>query len=333
MANGNTTPAPISFVTKRSLPNVTYQAGVRNTIQIDRDGVLYALNIRVQATITNGGTGPTGPLYQTLARIIRRVEVVVDGQDTVVSISGAMLAARNTLDFGARPYGMDVAVSTANGGTTDMDIVLRVPFYQPRAVRPDDTSLDLRNVTQAILAVTWGDISDLFTTPGGTVAISTPVCTVEAEYLINAPQEQLYMVRALDEVIQPVSATNPQLASLMDRGPNIFYRSFIVAALDANVASNSILDAGTQKLIAGPTTYCNRIGENVRADQATALYMPVAERLTGTYPFYLPYHEQNTTLINTGALTADLYFNFGATIGSGTTQLIISRESMRPLRA
>jgi hypothetical protein len=336
MANGTTMPAtttaaPIRYVSRRSLPNVVYQAGVRNTIQIDRDGVLSALNIRAQFSILGGATTAT-PLFNALARIFRRIEVVVDGQDTTISVSGAMLAARQQIESGARAFGMDATVVTTNGVTTAYDIILRIPFYQPRAVRPDDTSLDLRRVTQAILAVTWGDINDIFGTVGGASISVPPVCTVEAEYLINDDPAKVYMTRVLDEMQVPITATNPRLNSLMDRGQDLFYRTFLTATTRDNVAVNDILDAGTQQLLAGSVTYINRNGVNVRADQATYFGIPVAERATGLYPFWLPYLEQNTTLINTGMLTADLYFYNAVVRTSGVEFMIISREAMRPLR-
>lgn len=319
---------------RHRLQNIPYQAGVRNTIPIDRDGVLAMLAVRLAFTVTNGATGPVGPLWMTLARLIRRLEVVVNGQDTVVAINGAHLASRALFDFGARQFGMDDTVVLTNSAATNYQIVLPIPFYLPRARRPDDTALDLRKVAQATIGITWGDQTDLFTTPNN-AAISNVTCAVEGHYLLDAPADQVYMVRTLDMVEQNNAASNQNFQILVDRGQDIFWRSFHIATLRNDIAVNTMLDGGDIRLLAGSFFYVNREAVHVRAEARRAFGLPAAEAAdaTGIYPVYMPFLGQGTTLINAGALTADLFFNFNITYTSGTEKVSISREAMRPLRA
>jgi len=317
---------------RRRLPSVPYQAGTRNTVAIDRDGVLSMLALRLQYTVSNGATPPTGPLWQTLARLIRRLEVVVNGQDTVVSMNGAHLASRAALEFGTRAWGMDAAIVLTSNAVTTYEVVIPLPFFLPRAVRPDDSSLDLRRADQAVLAVTWGDQSDLFATPG-TAAISAVTCSTEGHYYVNAAPTDVFLVRALDLQETANTGSNANLAILQDRGSDMFWRSYHIATLRNQVAVQNIL-SGDVRLYAGAFTYMNRDGVSVLAETMREAALPVSEYPAAdrVYRLGLAYLGQNTTLINAGALSGDLYLSLGTTYTSGTESISISREAMRALR-
>lgn len=317
---------------KRRLPSVPYQAGVRNTIAIDRDGVLTMLRVRLQFRVTNGGTAAVGPLWMTLPRIIRRFEVILNGADTLVSISGAHMASRALVEFGKRPYGMDASIVLTASAATDYDIVLPLPFYLPRAERPDDTSLDLRRVDQAIIAITWGDASDLFATPNG-AAISNVSCSVEGQYLVNSRPDQIFLARALDMQDIANTASNSNFAILQDRGSDLFWRSFHIATLRNSVAVQNII-TGDVRLNAGAFVYVNRDGQSILAETMDAAGLPTSEYSTfdRVYRVGMDYLGSNQTLINAGALSGDLYLTLGTTYTSGSEVISISREAMRTLR-
>lgn len=317
---------------KRRLPSVPYQAGVRNTVAIDRDGVLTMLRLRLQFRVTNGGTAAVGPLWMTLARIVRRFEIILNGADTLVSISGAHLASRALLEYGKRPYGMDAAIVLTASAATDYDIVIPLPFFLPKSERPDDTSLDLRRIDQAILAVTWGDAADLYTTPNGAV-VSNVSASVEGQYLVNARPEQVFLARALDMQDIANVASNSNFAILQDRGSDLFWRSFHVATLRNNIAVQNII-TGDVRMNAGAFVYVNRDGVSVLAETMDYAALPFSEYAASdrVYRIMQDYLGSNQTLINAGALSGDLYLTFGTTYTSGSEILSISREAMRTLR-
>lgn len=317
---------------KRRLPSVPYQAGVRNTIAVDRDGVLSMMRVRLQFRVTNGGTAAVGPLWMTLARLIRRFEVILNGADTLISISGAHMASRALLEFGKRPYGMDASIVLTANAATDYDIVIPLPFYLPKAERPDDTSLDLRRVDQAIVAITWGDASDLYTTPNG-AAVSNVSCSLEGQYLVNARPDQLFLARALDMQDIANTASNSNFAILQDRGSDLFWRSFHIATLRNNIAVQNII-TGDVRLNAGAFVYSNRDGTSVLAETMDLSAVPFSEYAAGdrVYRVMQDYLGSNTTLINAGALSGDLYLTLGTTYTSGSEVISISREAMRTMR-
>jgi hypothetical protein len=345
-------PQAVLFMERRQLPPIpSYTVNSRQTIQVDRDGVLSEIRLRLAYTVTLANTADNvGATAYALASLIRRLEIIVNGQDTVWSVTGRTLAMRQTLEQRARPLGMDATVVLTKNVATNYEIELRIPCYLPLAQRMDDCSLDLRgtNISQCILAITWGDGSDMFQQLNSATTISNVVCTLEGHYLVNLDAKKTFLVRAMDEVIQPVTATNAALQVLMDRGQDIFYRSFFtlatsdlgVAAAGGGssglVATNAILEGANQnvQVLAGAQVYVNREAKQVRGEQmGDPFNLTLVDQQTGVYPIWLPYLGSSQTLINTGILTADLYLKYGVTLTNTNNQLLISREAMRPLRA
>lgn len=316
---------------RRRLPSIPYAASQRNSINIDRDGVLNHLAFALTFRCTNGATGPVGPLWQTLARLIRRLEIVINGQDTVVSISGAHLASRAQVENGVRAFGMASTVVLTNSAVTDYAVTIPLPLTLPRAVRPDDTSLDLRRVDQATIAITWGDATDLFTTPNA-AAISNVNCDVIATYLVNAGPEESFLTRALDVQDIPNVSSNPNLTALMDRGSDLFWRSFHVAQLRGQVGVSNIVNEA--RLTAGSFTYNSTPAGALIAQTIADYAIPSAEFPAADWAFRIdmPTVGSNITLINGGALAGDLFANFSTTYTSGSEIISISREVLRPLR-
>ena len=312
---------------QRALGTITYQEGTRQTLLLDRDGVMLELKLRVRYTITNTATSPVTPLWQALARIIRRLEIVLDGQDTLVSISGAGLASRCHIESGVEAYGMtDTVVLTANA-VTAYDIVLSLPFFLPRSRRPDDTALDLRRVNQAVLAITWGGTTDIFTT-ANSATISAVTCGIDGVYMVNVPSEAAFLGRSLDTIIQDIAATNSNLGVLMDRGHDIYYRGFHIAALDDGAPSNAIIN--NIRLESGSFVFTNREGPIIRSMLRSMYGLPTLP--TGLYPVDTSHFGEGKSLINTGALATDLYFRFDVTKPAGVVTLEIFREALRPIR-
>lgn len=332
MSGAMTGPAPA--VVRRRLASPLYAAGVRQTVQIDRDGVLMGLAIRVAYRVTNAATAPVNPLWSTLARILRRVEVVVNGQDTVMNITGAHLASRQLVESTQRPLGMEASVVTTASAVTDYDITIRVPFVLPfGAQRRDDTALDLRGVQQAILAITWGDASDLFGTPNG-AAISNVTVEITGHYLVNASPQQRFLVRALDIQEADNTTTNANLSILLDRGSDLFWRNLHIATLRNNLAVQNIL-TGDIRWQAGSFIFDNRSAREILADTIYDSRIPFSEFPAADQVYKLSRDSMGSiaTLINGGALSGDLFLILGTTYTSGTERISISREFIRPLRA
>lgn len=321
----------------RKVATVPFQEGVRNSVLIDRDGVLLGFKIKLRSTITGGGTPPTGPRAGGWASLIQRFELQLDGQDTVINIDGLGLASRHAADFGYRPYGYATALPLGAGATTNT-LIMFLPAFLARGRRPDDTGYDLRKLQQASLAITWGNAASLYTAPG-TAAISAVQCDIEALYLTFAPGEASpgYLARVLDMVNQDITATSDNIPILMDRGNDVAYRSFLSASIVSGALSNVPLNSAGRgvRLESGSFVWINRDGESIFSDWFDVMqeFEAAGGAMAGLHFFDLTKFGDLTTIINTGILSADLYMRLNwLHSGAGTETFKLYREAIRPLR-
>lgn len=318
------------FKNTHIIGQIDYRSGQRVSIDVDRGEVLLALRLRLQFTITNGGSNAVGPLYQTLARIIRRLEVIVAGRDTVVSINGETLAAMQYYNDQLVALGMDASVVLTSSAATAYDITLELPFYLTNpAERPEDTALDLRGVRSCNIAITWADsaCADIYTTPNS-AAISGVTCTVEGDYKVGADPKEAFMVRQLDLVSQTVAAANSQLQIDIDKGSGVVVRRLFIESLVDQVGVDTII-AGMYALQANQVTFQKGYSKLLKArNRSTFKVAPVTgvlildETLFGSMRSALP----------TAGLPASMQLVLDASLPSGTTRLVnITREVVRPL--
>lgn len=329
MADATPSVAVIKSRSERRLGSISYQSGTTQSLRLDADGVLAELALRLRFTVTGGGSSAVTAKPYALAGLFKRVELLINSNRSIIATNGMHLAARQTLERGVRPSGMDATVVLTNAAVTSYDIRLRIPLSLPRAVSPWDTSLDMRRLQQAVLLITWGNETDLFVTANG-AAISAVTCDVEGVFKLNADGAGL-MCRELLHITQDVSATNSDLGTLFDRGP-YWLRSINALTISDNVLVNTMLDSGNIAIRSGSFPFIDRPGASVRFDQADVLGMALGERQTGVYRLEFPLFGEGATNINMAALNADLYARLNVT-KVGTTDQVhygIERISAHP---
>lgn len=312
---------------RRKLGSVSYTAGGRETLEIPRPGVLTRLFVRVRFTNTNGGTAPTGLRFQTLARIIRRLEVVVGGRATVFNQEGAMIAARAACEYSTVADGMEDTVDVSVSTGTAYDITLPIDFWLPRGRVPDDTALDLRRVQSAMVAITWGDASDLFNTANG-AAVSAVTCEIEAEYVVDPPADQVYMTRIVDQVTKTLDASNDNFQIELARADRLFLRNLFIATTVDRIGNNTILSAGSAKLETGTLVIQHADAPVIQAENKLR-YSPIQGLITGLYAMNVSPWGEGSFWVNTGNLNADLFLTLDAAKQAGTNHVTVSREYVR----
>src|SRR5260221_5258928 len=165
---------------RRRIGSIPYNGGGRQVLDIDRAGVLVALRLRLKYTNTNGGTPPTGALFQQAARIAKRIELVANGRDTPVNVSGHYYSVRQQYEFdGTVPYGMETAIGAGASAVSNVDLVTELRLDAVDGRRADDFGVDSRGMSQLQLALSWGTNADLWGTNPGNATLTNQVCTVE----------------------------------------------------------------------------------------------------------------------------------------------------------
>ena len=313
--------------TKRKIETIDFSAGQRKTRALDHDGVCTELLLRLRGTMTTSGTAPATPKKGDYLRLIRSLELVAMGRDTIINITGEQLLELNRKDFGINPFGYGAAAvnqSTAN----DFDIVFRLPFYMPNARVPDDCALDLRKISQATLVANFGSESDVYKTVNGAV-LSNVSLDIEQHFHVGVPEDKMYMVRELSRISQPVSASNDNLATKIDGNTGCFIRSVMAIATDDDIAESDILE--TLELKAGSFVYCKRDAEVVRADNQIKSGL---EANAGVYHFDSAKFEEASYFIQTASnvMPAAFVANSKVAVGTGTTLIDFVVERIRPMK-
>jgi hypothetical protein len=315
---------------RRRYNAVPYVAGGRQTIEMDREGVIHKLDLDLSYTLTNGASAPTGALRNWPARLIARVEVIVAGRDTVWSISGADLAEMLLLEGRDILPGINPTITAGNAATTAVRLLLPLEFTLPGGRRYDDCALDTRGIGSISLVITWaGAMTEIFGTTNG-CAVSGVSLQVEAEHMIN-PGNRAYLVRAIDTSESPIVGNSDNFGIEVDKGTGLVYRSLTMITTNDNVAVNTVLDNGKVSLEAGNYVFENRGGYVLRAENMRNLQRPALR--DGCY--YLNFDQSDgslSTCINTAGLDSTLKFILGVTKSAGVCVISTIREAVRPLK-
>jgi hypothetical protein len=312
---------------------ISFTAGTKQSIELPRNGVALEYRLRVRYTITNGSSAAEDPFYQALGRIVRRLDVILGGRDTVVSLFGEQLMSRATVEFGAVPDGMaDTVVLTGSATATAYDVLYTIPRFLPRSRNPLQTADDLRRVRSATLEVTWADntLAWLYGTPNSPAGISLVTADLEVDYLVDAGPEYQPMVRQLTHIDQVYSAASQALSITIDGQTGLALRSIDVISLDDSVGSNALINK--LKVAAGPVVFSEQDGPAIQA--MNKLRYGLESIITGYHfiPFTFLGDDSLAILSSPQALPSDVQAVFDVTTGSGTEELLLSVEAIRPPR-
>jgi hypothetical protein len=224
-------------------------------------GMLYReLLLELQGTIasTNNHAGTNG-IYTTTTLLggdewglIQKLEIVVNGGDTIRSFKGEELAMYNTLLF-KRPRRL-----CPNFGATKtssiFDSVLILPFWDYKSASPIDTLLDSSKLSDFRVQVTWGSDLNMVNFTGSTFT-TAPTLTVSSR--------ESYGLAGRFSVSRNFKITNP--ASIgAQKGYTIqlplgnIYKGFFINTKDVN--GNDLADCIDRvQLISGTNVFldCN----------------------------------------------------------------------------
>ena len=136
---------------------------------------MKTLILRISGTIsvTLGG----GTLSVNQNGILRFIKGLIFGtdlhQNLVDNVDGLTLYRMLAVSAKQNGYEVDIAASTTSSG--NFEALIKIPMFNPNALRAEDTVLDL-NRAQPYIRGVWGDASDFGSISGGT----SPVFAVSA---------------------------------------------------------------------------------------------------------------------------------------------------------
>jgi hypothetical protein len=229
---------------------ITGAGGVTRGIDLPRKDLYRELYLRTSLVNTLTTVGPAVAALNDPYPIIKRIEVIADGKDTLKSISGVGLMQKNYWFY--RRY-MDRTMPALSAAALTMRAGLIVPFAMPKTVREADTFLDSSRLSLLELRVTFGTDADLYTTQPTTTALTSISVAVHAHQAINLGKPLALGVYKEGTIEKQVSATTSALQVALPVGNA--YRGFLIETeVDGNPADSLINNIKVQS---GTTVFYN----------------------------------------------------------------------------
>jgi len=223
-------------VRRRNQKTIAYSTGNKVSEDLSRGMVYRELHLRLSGALT---ATTANNVYANILRgdewaVVKKIEIIANGTQTIKSLSGATLRWLNFFWYGRTPR---VSILLGAGGANPtFASTLILPFWMPRSVRPIDTALDSRQLSDLKIEVTWGSHTDIAAAATGfTTAPTLRVDSIES-FNIEGP----VAMGRLWEIEKTVTATNSQFQVQLPVGG--MYRGFYMNTTDAAVEQGDILN-------------------------------------------------------------------------------------------
>jgi len=263
-----------------------------STFPIPRNYPLVALEFELVGDLTRTATNADGggPKDSAPAQLVRSLELIANGQDTIKRMPYETLHRKNELQFGVRPriYAEDWS-GFADAADKVLKVASRLSFAMPRSIRQSETLRDTAALSSLDLAVTWGAGIDTMndTWPGtGTV----PVVTVNDAKLHITAIEYIGVVGwnlamwKENWKRQEVVGVDNAFQIKLPYGSNLAYRSILVKThsdgdqVDTIMPYNGLAILNKMTLQSGTEVYAFEIAQLLQVQNRLAYAMQVPER-------------------------------------------------------
>jgi len=213
-----------------NVEEISFAASVLKTRELPLT-VYRGLQLRLTFTHTNAASPDLD--VKNVCDMIKRLSIVINGQDTLISMAGYDLYALNFYDSGVSPMqSIDTTASTA-GLTSYVDLYL--PFALTRAVNPEDTLLDVRGASSVVLEIQWGStMGTNVTITAGTLGITT------LEY-DNVDPAAKFARHEFSKNIHTLTATGTRIEKAAVGSNNQYRRIMLLTKNSSGVAADTIL--------------------------------------------------------------------------------------------
>lgn len=274
---------------------------------------------------------------------VKKVEIIANNTDVLFSLTGNQLWWWNFFQMGNRPH---ITPGIGDGATANAPFTsaLMIPFWMPRSIRPIDTALDARNLSDLQIRVTWGTYTD----NNGDATAWTTEPKLYVYSLESTKVKGPFATQRVYYIEKVISATNSQFQIQLPVG--MVYRSFLFNTEDAGKDAGSILN--NIKIKSGTTVFVdlpNAILEQINGWLRNGTQHPMDNhagagadydecRRGTTYNLragwrYLDLVTDNflTEAIDTLGFS-EFELELDVTVGAGTTKIFVIPQTVIPVR-
>lgn len=211
-----------------------FAANAPVSFDLPRDSVYKEIVLDLQYRFTTNGTGAiTTPFIDSPWTLIKRIELIADGKDTIKSYDGPTLHQINYFDYGVFPAANEIAIA-ANGDTGTQHAMLIIALESPGMEFPQHTWLDARKLSSLELRVNFGaGAADLAVTVPATVTINQFQLTPFGHEILDIDLGSTFSVNQEVMTQQAFPATAATQRRFRMNVGN-FYRRVFLSTKDAN---------------------------------------------------------------------------------------------------
>lgn len=237
-------------IRRRKHVDVEFSANNKISKDLSRGMIMRELSLHLTGAATTTAVNNTAANTQRGDEwgVVKRIEIIANGTNTLRSFSGTQLRMLNYLVYGASPK---ASVTLGDGATANPAFAstLIVPFWSPKSVSPIDTALDTRNLSSLKIEVTWGTYTDI--NSASTAWTTEPNLRVDAteSFGLAGPFAQAIQF----QIEKEITATNAQFQIQLPVGP--LYRGFLINTTDAGADDTAVLNNFKWK--SGTTVYAD----------------------------------------------------------------------------
>jgi hypothetical protein len=214
-------------------------------------GMVYrelALKLVGAATISSTNNTQAKTLKGDEWACVKKIEIIANNTDVVFSMSGNALWWLNFFTFGAAPQ-ITSNLGDAATANPPFTSVLIIPFWSPRSIRPIDTALDSRNLSDLKVQVTWGTYTDINGDASGWTTEPTLYLSALQSFNVKGP----FSGKRIYTIEKAIPADSNHFQVQLPVGP--MYRGFMINTEDDGKDSATVLD--NFKVVSGSTVFAD----------------------------------------------------------------------------
>jgi len=221
------------------------------------DHLLLGLEYQSSVGVGQDNSGPFDAAPWTL---IKRIELVANGSDTIKSYDGAMLHALNYFDDMGYSPTEDLVITVDSTNTGNIRLQLQLDLASRDMNEPQTTYLDARKLTNIELRITFGaGLADIYTTAQG--ALDTFRLTPYTHEILDLATESRFSVN--EEIMTQESfPANTRTDGRFKQNVANFYRGWVIETRDQN--ARAVVDRFLKFTVKENGTFSRRVWE---ADQ------------------------------------------------------------------
>lgn len=265
-----------------------------STFSLPRNYALIALEFELVADLSRTSTAADGggPCDSAPAQLVRNLDIVVNGSDTIKHMDFETLHRKNEIQFGVRPriYAEDWS-GYANASDKVLKVASRLSFAMPRAVAQVDTLLDTSALSSLDLVVTWGTGADTMndTWPGAggsaeSVTVNDAKLHITAIEYIGVVAGTNFALWKENWLRKEVVGVDNAFQIKLPYGSNINYRSILIKThsdkdqVDTIIPYNGLATLNKITLKSGTEVYLYEVAELLQVQNRLQHAMQVPER-------------------------------------------------------